>query len=54
MLCLKDNMADVAFMKSIDLDYLTTSKYGNAPQYQPDVSFICDSFETTVSPTKDL
>ena len=38
MHCLKDGKAEVSFMRSTDLDYLTTSQYGNAPQFRADVS----------------
>lgn len=36
--CLKDGKADVGFMRSIDLDYLTTSQYGNPAEFRADVS----------------
>lgn len=37
LLCLKDQRADVAFMRSIDLDYLTRSHYSQNPAYKADV-----------------
>ena len=40
MHCLKDGKAEVSFMRSTDLDYLTTSQYGNPPQFRADVSCI--------------
>lgn len=36
LMCLRDGKADVAFMRSIDLDYLTTPQYG-VLAYNPQV-----------------
>lgn len=37
MLCLKENNGDVAFMRSIDIEYQTTSHYGKAPAVNAEV-----------------
>ena len=36
-MCLKDGVADVAFMRSIDVDYLTRPHYNEAPLYRAEV-----------------
>ncbi|XP_067937048.1 transferrin 2-like [Watersipora subatra] len=36
LLCLQDNKADVAFMRSIDVDYLTKPHHGEPAAYNPD------------------
>jgi len=43
LLCLKDRVADVGFMRSVDLEYLTTSHHGEAPAYDPNVGFLFNS-----------